>query len=331
MNGAKKRTVCILLAALSMLFLPAATAFADGEETGGSHELCVIAHQGYSAVAPGNTLAAFRLAGMHGFWGAECDVRQTADGIWVVFHNTLIDKPTDGKGNVNRMTYAELQQYRVDAGNGLEQYPNEKIPTLEEYLDVCKAYGMHPVIDVQHNVNKSCAPSLAALLGEREEKDSVTVISFNNEFLVAVKNCLPCLHTYVVRKKISDADIAYCLHHGINGISFSTATQQSMISKAHASGLQTMVWTVEDVAEAEFYLSLGVSAVTSNSVAPLPEPTKKSLEQETESTASGESSSPPVNQHPTEPQPQEKIQSGFWHWLTELLAKIKETLGGNSK
>ena len=98
----------------------------------------LIAHRGYSGIAPENTLAAARLAGEHGFDACEFDVWPTADRVWVVMHDDTLDRMTDGTGAIADKTLAELRTLRIDAGNGIENYPDEKIPTLNEMLEVCK-------------------------------------------------------------------------------------------------------------------------------------------------------------------------------------------------
>lgn len=76
----------------------------------------LIAHRGGSALAPENTLAAFRRAIQ--WWRAdllEIDVHPTRDGDCVVIHDPTVDRTTDGRGPVADLTVAELQ--RLDAGH----------------------------------------------------------------------------------------------------------------------------------------------------------------------------------------------------------------------
>ncbi|HEX6748562.1 MAG TPA: glycerophosphodiester phosphodiesterase [Longimicrobium sp.] len=75
----------------------------------------LIAHRGGSALAPENTLAAFRRA--LGWWRAdllEIDVQPTRDGDAVVIHDPTVDRTTDGQGHVSSFTAGELR--RLDAG-----------------------------------------------------------------------------------------------------------------------------------------------------------------------------------------------------------------------
>ena len=103
----------------------------------------LIAHRGGSALAPENTLVAFRRA--LAWWGAdllETDVQPTADGDAVVIHDPTVDRTTDGRGRVCEMTAAELG--RLDAGHrftpdGGKSFPfrgkGARISTLREVLE----------------------------------------------------------------------------------------------------------------------------------------------------------------------------------------------------
>jgi len=94
-----------------------------------------IAHQGASAYAPGNTLAAFRLALEMGADGFELDIMLSADGHLVVIHDDTVDRTTDGSGPVRQKTLAELKA--LDAGARFDAcFAGERIPTLQEVFDL---------------------------------------------------------------------------------------------------------------------------------------------------------------------------------------------------
>lgn len=109
----------------------------------------LIAHRGYRVGAPENTIPAFEMAGELGYWGMECDVQVTSDGVWIVNHDLTVDKMTDGTGNIADMTYAEIQSFTIDNGFNVGLYPNTKLPTLDDFLYICKKYGVVPVIEIK--------------------------------------------------------------------------------------------------------------------------------------------------------------------------------------
>ncbi|PZE22822.1 glycerophosphodiester phosphodiesterase [Paenibacillus xerothermodurans] len=89
-----------------------------------------VAHRGYPGKLPENTLSSFAVACKLNFSHLELDVHLSKDGVPVVIHDDTIDRTTNGRGRVKDYTAAELQRF-VIAGN-------ERIPTLEEALLLCK-------------------------------------------------------------------------------------------------------------------------------------------------------------------------------------------------
>ncbi|WP_423189783.1 glycerophosphodiester phosphodiesterase [Alkalibacterium sp. f15] len=98
----------------------------------------VIAHRGGKALAPENTLAAFRNAAELAVDMLEYDVHITVDGHLVVIHDDTVDRTTNGTGRVNEMTLEEIKAldagYRFKDANGDFVFRNSgiKIPTVEE-------------------------------------------------------------------------------------------------------------------------------------------------------------------------------------------------------
>lgn len=95
-------------------------------------------HMGYHENAPANSKPAFIQAGQLGYWAIETDVYTTKDGILVCCHDQTIDSMYNGSGRISNMTYQELLQYKIDAGNDVDKYTDEelRIPTFSEYLSI---------------------------------------------------------------------------------------------------------------------------------------------------------------------------------------------------
>jgi len=95
----------------------------------------IIAHRGYRAKYPENTLAAFEAAIHEGAAMIELDVLLTKDRKMVVIHDESLDRTTDGQGMVSDYTLAELKA--LDAGSWFDaRFKGERLPTLEEVLDM---------------------------------------------------------------------------------------------------------------------------------------------------------------------------------------------------
>jgi len=89
----------------------------------------IIAHRGASSHAPENTLSAFLLAVEQGADAIELDVQLTKDNQVVVFHDTHLNRTTDGSGLIKDLTYSEISE--LNAGISFDPaYQGEKIPIL---------------------------------------------------------------------------------------------------------------------------------------------------------------------------------------------------------
>ena len=228
------------------------------------------AHRGYSAVAPENTLPAFRLAGEYGFWGAECDTSPTADGVWIIMHDDTVDRMTNSEGKVKDLTFDEIRALTVDDGSNVESYPGTVVPTLEEYLDVCKEYGMRPVIEIKTCAAVEDMDSLAALLSAREDKDMFVIITFGAEHAARIKALMPQTPVYyLVGGDLSedfDAAVRFCLDNSLDGIDVCCVWDEAHVRSIAEAGLKTMVWTVDEPEIAARLYEWGVRDITTNNL-----------------------------------------------------------------
>lgn len=265
-----KKMLSVILS-LVMIFVCALPAFAETLSIYSSYRIPygsvrMVAHRGYSAVAPENTLPSFHMAGEYGFWGAECDTSPTADGVWIIIHDDTVERTTDGTGKVGELTYAEIAAMTIDDGNNVEQYPETKVPILTEYLDVCNEYGIHAVIEVKPSAPVDSMDELAELLSAREEKDRFVIISFSRELLAALKPLMSETPMYLLSSPATEDDIAFCLENDIDGIDFSYITSENIVKATIKAGLKVMVWTIDDTETVEQFYKWGVRDFTTNAL-----------------------------------------------------------------
>jgi len=146
-----------------------------------------INHRGYYD-APENTLASFRRSAEMGFTMVECDVRFTKDGHAVLLHNATVDKTSDGSGNIKDMTLEEVRN--LDFGSWKdEKYVGEKIPTFQEFVDLCAELDLYPYVEIK---GYPTAEQLGFLAGTVNEKGlNVTWISFGYGSLEILSKLCP--------------------------------------------------------------------------------------------------------------------------------------------
>ncbi len=153
-----------------------------------------IAHRGGAALAPENTLVAFRQAVDR--WRTdmlELDVQRTRDGELVVAHDETVDRCTDGTGRVMDLTWAELS--RLDAGYRFtpdgRTFPfrgrNVRIPRLVEVL---RAFDVRVNLELKPASHGS-ERELAELLRREGAVSRVCVGSEDDEIGARLFEALP--------------------------------------------------------------------------------------------------------------------------------------------
>jgi glycerophosphoryl diester phosphodiesterase len=97
----------------------------------------IIAHRGYRARFPENTLAAFEAALEAGVDMIELDVILSKDRKMVVIHDADLERTTNGRGSVSSHSLEELKQ--LDAGSWFDaRFAGVRLPTLDEVLELAK-------------------------------------------------------------------------------------------------------------------------------------------------------------------------------------------------
>jgi glycerophosphoryl diester phosphodiesterase len=95
----------------------------------------IVGHRGAGNLAPENTLAAVYTAIRMGLTAIECDVQATADGELVLFHDTSIERTTDGSGLLADTALDDLKL--LDAGVWFDYlYRGEHVATFQDALEL---------------------------------------------------------------------------------------------------------------------------------------------------------------------------------------------------
>lgn len=240
-----------------------------GTSMEGRDDIKLIAHRGFRAVAPENTLPAYDEAGKAGFWGAECDTYRTRDGVWVVHHDPVTTRMMDKSRVIELSTYDELMELNYTNGLNIEKYPNLKICTLEEFFAKCAEYGMTATVEIKYNRNRSHYGEMLELV--KKYGVETTFIAFSFEDLVDLRKICDN-KLFLLVEDIKDSDIENAKSVENCGISYNcnnienTKNDGELIKRAHAAGIETATWTCDRIDLMETLLSYGTKYITSNCI-----------------------------------------------------------------
>lgn len=222
----------------------------------------LIAHRGYSALYPENTLPAFIAAGKcEAFCGIETDLQVTKDGTLVCLHAPRVEEMTDGHGRVNHLSDQELKELTIDRGSHIENYPHLRIPIFKEYLKICAQYHKLAVIDLKRLSKRDILRVLEDLetCGMRER---CIITSFNTSLLTALRRYDPGIPIMPMYKRMSPSLVQKWSGTKNCLISQKALTiQKSDILRLKDSGILTAAWGVEDAHMMDLLTEYGVKLI----------------------------------------------------------------------
>ena len=212
-----------------------------------SDNVTLVAHRGMRSVAPENTTASFAEAGKHGYWGAECDVYRTKDGVWIISHDSHTYRMMDKSAFIEKKTYEELMDMNVDNGVNIDKYEDLKICSLEEYteyyseiVDLANQFEVNPVY-----------------------------ISFHIENLQTMRRLTQCKMYYLVQK-ISEDDIQDAKSIENCGIDFNGNKDKNfksdIIKKCQDAGLELGAWTINEEDALQKLEQYGITLITTDCI-----------------------------------------------------------------
>ena len=227
----------------------------------------LVAHRGMRSVAPENTTASFTEAGKHGYWGAECDIYRTKDGVWIISHDSHTYRMMDKSAFIEKKTYEELMDMNVDNGVNIDKYEDLKICSLEEYLDICKKYNMTPVIELKGKNNTEYYSEIVELANQFEVNP--VYISFHIENLQTMRRLTQCKMYYLVQK-ISEDDIQDAKSIENCGIDFNGNKDKNfksdIIKKCQDAGLELGAWTINEEDALQKLEQYGITLITTECI-----------------------------------------------------------------
>ena len=181
----------------------------------------LIAHRGY---APGgvreNSEESYRLAGQSGYWGCEADVLFDNSGNLVCSHNSV--------------------------KNG------EKPISFDLYLDICKEYGMTPVIDLKYEKgtevhDADLSPAILKTIEEKGMLDSCVIQTNNAKDVAYIRENSNDARIWYLKDVITDSDMKLIQDNKVECVNIKSSEDKNMyrIKNLTDNGVDVCVWNVQ--------------------------------------------------------------------------------------
>lgn len=226
----------------------------------------VIAHRGMSALETENTLPAFVAAGNRTHIGIESDVHKTADGEFVIIHDDNTGRVCEIDLCVEDSALAQLRALELKDRAGLTGRIDLHIPTLEEYIGVCKAYDKVSVLEFKNRFEKEDIAEVIRRIDALGWLDHVIFISFWYENLLDLRELLPDQPAQFLTGNRDDFDwlIGELASHRFGlDVQFGAVTKE-LVDACHAAGVPVNCWTVDHPDDAARLIACGVDYITTN-------------------------------------------------------------------
>ena len=203
----KKRSIAVALLCVMLAVVFALCGCNNVQENRG-RKINSINHRGYGD-APENTLSAYRMSKEKGFTMVECDICFTKDGKPVLLHDDTVNRTSNIEGKdkvkISELTLEEARE--LDFGSWKDsKYAGEKIPTYEEFIDLCLELELYPYIELKNGATEEQVAYLAKVIDDLKIEE-VTWIARDINFLKQLSNLRPNDRLGLVVNIISTGDV----------------------------------------------------------------------------------------------------------------------------
>ncbi len=207
-------------------------------------------------------MPAFKDALDLGYRYLETDVRVTADGVVVAFHDDNLMRTCNRPGKISELPWSEVRTAMVDG--------KAPIPSLEELLEAVPEARVN--IDCKSN---DTVDALVAAVKRMNCIDRVCLASFSERRLKKLRTALPGACTALGPQPVTWLRLGLMRH--APGLAAQVPVKQgpitvvnpSFVERSHRLGMHVHVWTIDDPAEMNRLLDLGVDGLMSDKPAVL--------------------------------------------------------------
>ena len=228
-------------------------------------ETKIIAHRGFSAKAPENTMAAFKKAIRIGADYFELDVHKTVDDSLLVIHDGKVDRVCSNgiSGEIASMSFEDTRTVRMGYPEKFgKKFKQAGIPTLKEALHCAKGRIKVcieiKVQDVEADVLK--------VVNDLDMNNDVIIFSFYYDVLEKIRALDANIPILYLKSTADDTTIkeALAIQATAIGVSRRTEINKDYLKFVHENGLELWRWTVNKECEMEILLQIGIDGLITN-------------------------------------------------------------------
>jgi glycerophosphoryl diester phosphodiesterase len=226
----------------------------------------VVAHRGYSSVAPENTLAAVASGARSGADWVEIDVATSADGVPYVVHDNTVDRTTEGTGALPSLQSAYLDG--LDAGSWLTPaFTGQPLPRFDPMLEEYLRGPADLLLEIKGPETREELERIIAAVRAHGMLGRTLLQSFDEQVLRDARAIDPDVRLGLLRGAL-DAD-PLATARALDVVTYNPSWtairgREDVIDGLNAAGVAVMPYTVDDPGEWAVMRDAGVDAVITN-------------------------------------------------------------------
>ena len=225
----------------------------------------MVAHRGLSGLEKENTCAAFVAACNRAtYFGVETDVHRTADGQFVIFHDDNTARVGIDHMVIEETTFDTLRKLQLTDIDGKRGRMDLIIPTLAEYIGICKKYEKQCVLELKNQFRAADVYKVVAAIEKLGYLEHVTFISFQLKNLVYLRRRYPNQPAQYLLDKWDEDSLDILKKYNLSLDIRYTSLTKEIVDQVHAAGLEVNCWTVNGKEEGEALAEMGVDYITTN-------------------------------------------------------------------
>lgn len=233
-----------------------------------------IAHRGFSSEAPENSSASFALAAEGDFYGIECDVWRSKDGVYVVSHDGNLERMCGKDRQIPELSYDKIRRYTMQRGKKRTMHPPQHPIRLTEYLSILRRVEKKlAVIELKMDYTTVELREIVDLVKQYGLYERTVFISLHGGVLIRLKEeldfpteRLQYVYGAIVANKWIPVNMEvehWLIENHINLDARYTLVSKGTVMRLHEAGLMVNVWTVNKKEEMIRMLTeVGVDMVT---------------------------------------------------------------------
>ena len=230
----------------------------------------IIAHRGFSARAPENTIAALTLALEEGATAVEFDLRTSGDGNPVLMHDKTLSRTTNGIGKVEELSLREIT--KLDAGSWFNStFEGERVPSLAEALECLKVQVKTIFAELKGESTTQNLRNVVSITRAAGLLDKTVFIAKDWSLLDELRRHAPeaLVGPIVERREQTHEAFTRVTNdpRALIDLDARILLKDPDIARyAKRNGVEIAVWTVDNIGDADVLLEFGVRRITTNQV-----------------------------------------------------------------